>query len=73
MPRPKGTRKTARLSITLDERDYAALGAVARDNGVSAAWVVRRAVTEFLERRDDSAQPEFPLVRRLGEPDSRVN
>ena len=37
-----------RFSATLDEHEYAELAAVAEEHRVSMAWLVRYAVTEFL-------------------------
>lgn len=48
MGRPKSDRKTRRISISLDDRDYQALREIAETNDVSAAWLVRRAVADFL-------------------------
>lgn len=43
-------RKSTRLTVSLEEQDYAALAdlAVARD--VSLSWLIRRAVRQFIER-----------------------
>lgn len=65
MPRPKGNRKEARLSVSLDGREHADLCALARSRDVSAAWLVRQAIHDLLEReRDKASNPELPLVRR---------
>jgi len=39
-----------RFSVALDGQEYAALAAMAEKHRVSMAWLVRQAVTEFLER-----------------------
>ena len=52
MPRPKGKKVAARLSVGLSQPQYAALTALAEQNEATVAWLIRRAVTEFLERRD---------------------
>ena len=49
MGRPKTDRKVTRISISLDDRDYQALREIAEINDVSAAWLVRRAVADFLK------------------------
>jgi predicted transcriptional regulator len=65
MPRPRGERRTTRLSVSLDHQIYAELRALARRSDVSAAWMVRRAVAELLERASQSGQTlELPLPRR---------
>jgi predicted transcriptional regulator len=65
MARPRGDRKAARLSVSLDRRIHAQLCALARKNDVSAAWLIRRAVMDLIAR---DAQPgdtlELPLSRR---------
>ncbi len=48
MPRPKTARKIARLSVSLDDRDYQALRELAKAHDVSTAWLMRRAVSEYL-------------------------
>lgn len=53
-------KKTIRLTVSLDEADYAALNAMALRSDVSASWVIRQAVQRFLREHD--AQPELPLT-----------
>lgn len=48
MGRPAGNRKTARLTVSLDADDYANVVALARDQDVSVAWLVRRAIKNAL-------------------------
>lgn len=48
MPRPTTARKIARLSVSLDDRDYQALRELAKAHDVSTAWLMRRAVSEYL-------------------------
>jgi len=50
MARPKSNRRTVRLSVTLDEDDYKVVRDMAESMDLSTAWMVRRAVTEFIER-----------------------
>ncbi|WP_084462756.1 ribbon-helix-helix protein, CopG family [Oceanibaculum pacificum] len=65
MPRPRGTRKTARISVSLDAEDYAVLTEIARREDVSVAWVVRRAVGEVVRaHQSGAAEPELPLSGR---------
>lgn len=66
MARPKGNRKEARLSVSLDEQDYVALCALARQGDVSVAWVVRQAVHAFIEQATYQGEnPELPLVHPM--------
>ena len=65
MGRPRGNRKAARLTVSLDERTYASLLAIARKDDVTVAWLARRAINELVERHSDVSQTELPLRRRL--------
>lgn len=50
-----------RLTVSLTGRDYATLNALAEQEQVSASWVVRRAINEYLRNhRDDLDQPTPP-------------
>ena len=42
---------SVRVSVSLDAADYAEIKGIARDKRVSAAWVVRAAVTSYLNSR----------------------
>jgi len=68
MGRPPGNRKEARLSVSLDERDYAQLCALARQHDVSVAWMVRQAVHSLIEQQPPS-NLELPLPRRAARAD----
>jgi Ribbon-helix-helix protein, copG family len=48
MGRLKREKQPARLTVTLDERDYSEVCQLAERNDVSAAWVIRRAVQQYL-------------------------
>jgi hypothetical protein len=63
MPRPRGKKHPARMSVSLDAATYADLCALSREYDVSAAWVLRRAVEEFIERNRTVGQAELPLAR----------
>ncbi len=52
--------KTIRTSVILDKEQYGKLNAVAAQNDVSIAWVIRHAIGKFLE--DHSDQTELPLL-----------
>ena len=54
MERPKRAKQPARLAVTLDERDYSEVCQLAEKNDVSAAWVIRRAIQQYLK---DIARP----------------
>jgi predicted transcriptional regulator len=63
MVRPRESRKKARLSVSLDDRLYTDLCSMAREAHVSVAWIVRRAILEMVERRQETITPELPLRR----------
>jgi metal-responsive CopG/Arc/MetJ family transcriptional regulator len=47
----KARRFETRLTVSLTGRDYDALNALADRDDVSASWLVRRAVEEYLRQR----------------------
>lgn len=57
-----GTRskKSTRLTVSLDPEDHAVLAAVAAKSDVSLSWVVRQAIHRFIQQRQ--AHPELPLA-----------
>ena len=66
MPRPRGKQLPNRLCVSLDNETYADLCALSRDQGVSASWLVRRAVQELVLRHRHELLPELPLQRSTG-------
>jgi len=73
MPRPKGKKVAARLSVGLSQPQYAALTALAEQNEATVAWLIRRAVAEFLERHGSSALSALRLPRRTRKLGSRTS
>ena len=63
MARPKGKKPAVRLSISLDSADHAELTRLAEQHDLSVAWVVRKAVSEFIARTANQDQPVLPLHR----------
>ena len=56
----RGKRLATRVTVSVDERDYEQLSTLAEEYRVSLAWLVRYAVSDFLQRyRQD--QLELPL------------
>ena len=53
-----------RVSVSLDVKDHADLKVIAKDMRVSLAWVVRDAVSDYLDARN----PLFPRKRGGGGP-----
>lgn len=68
MPRTKSKKQNVRLSVTLDEGEYAELTRLGEELDLSAAWMIRRAVSEFVARHRDGIEADLPLRR----PDSRL-
>ena len=68
--RREKSRLATRVTVSVDERDYEQLVALANEHRVSLAWLVRYAVGDFLERyRQD--QLELPLELTKGGQRSR--
>ncbi|MGK9231952.1 ribbon-helix-helix protein, CopG family [Inquilinus limosus] len=72
MARPRGQRQAVRLSVTLDERDHATIQRLAADLDLSTAWLVRRAISEFVARHGAELEPELPLRRSGTSADRQV-
>lgn len=66
MARPRGKQLPNRLCVSLDNETYAALCVLSRDQGVSASWLVRRAVQELITQHSIDLLPELPLQRSAG-------
>ena len=52
MGRPRGKRKTARVTVNLDENDYVSLLDIATRNDVPVAQLARKAVVDYLRREE---------------------
>lgn len=61
MPRPKGKKDAVRFTVSLDPQLHAKLVRIAESNDLSLSWAVRRAVTEFVERHEETKQAELPF------------
>jgi len=51
MPRQSSIDKSRRVTVTFDGADYEQLVKLAREHGLSVAWFVRRAVSEFIAKK----------------------
>ena len=56
MARRKKTKPMKRVTVTVDPDDYAALDQLAERSDVSASWLIRRSMREFLQRHRDDRQ-----------------
>ena len=68
MARPKGRQLPNRVSVALTDDQFTALESIAQENQAAVAWVVRRAVVEFLDRSRVQPVPQQAAgqVRRAG-------
>ena len=48
-----------RVTVTLDPDDYAVVEKMAKSSDVSASWLIRRSMREFLERHDPVGKIEI--------------
>ena len=63
MSRLRGKRAPVRLSVGLDTATHAKLSRLADRNDVSLAWMIRKAIADFIERQEEDDQAELPLQR----------
>jgi 16S rRNA U516 pseudouridylate synthase RsuA-like enzyme len=61
VPRSKSNKQNVRLSVTLDEGEYAELTRMGEELDLSAAWMIRRAVSEFVARHRGGIAADLPL------------
>jgi len=61
LSKTKNQKNSVRLSVTLDESEYAVLNQLAASLDLSAAWMIRRAVSEFVARYRDGIENDLPL------------
>lgn len=63
MSRPKGRNPSVRLSVSVNATDHAELAQFAEARDLSLAWVVRRAISDFVQRHRNDMQGELHLPR----------
>lgn len=77
MARPRGNRKSARLTVSLDDGTYATLNVLARQEDVYVTRMVRRAVNDFIQRQETLltkpglSLPCSPVIRAATPKDHR--
>ena len=54
-------RRLIRVTVSVDKEDYAAVGTLAQRMEVSASWLIRQAMRDFLEKYGPHGQPELAL------------
>lgn len=54
-------KRFMRATISLDKDDYAALRSLAQRMEVSASWLTRQAIRDFIDKYGAHGQPELAL------------
>lgn len=54
--------KPHRITVSLGEREYGLLSAIATARDVSLSWAARRAIAEYIERSNEFEQGTLPLI-----------
>ena len=57
MGRPRQHKQTARLSVSFEKTDYDRVTAIAEANNLSTAWIIRKAVSAYLDTFGHSVLP----------------
>ena len=52
MANRKKLKPMRRITVTVDPDDYAAFDRMARHSDVTASWLIRRSMREFIERHE---------------------
>jgi hypothetical protein len=63
MANRKKPRPMKRVTVTVDPEDYEALDRMARRSDVSASWLIRRSMREFLDRYKDTGIVKVQIGR----------
>ena len=63
MPKRQKTKPMKRVTVTVDPDDFAALDQLSQRSDVSASWLVRRSMREFLQRHRDDRQIDVTFGR----------
>jgi hypothetical protein len=69
MPNRKKHKPMKRITVTVDPDDYAAFELLARQVDITASWLIRRSMREFLERQETEgfvAVSIGPVLRAAG-------
>ena len=61
MANRKKQKPMKRITVTVDPDDHAAFDGMARYSDVTASWLIRRAMREFIERYQQSRVVELTL------------
>ena len=61
MPNHKKQKTMKRITITVDPDDYGAFNQLAHQGGVTASWLIRRSMREFLEKHEREGEVSLNL------------
>ena len=61
MPNLKKPKPMKRITVTVDPDDYAAFSRLARNSEVTASWLIRRSMREFLVRHEEDGVVQVTL------------
>ncbi|NWH08524.1 MAG: CopG family transcriptional regulator [Alphaproteobacteria bacterium] len=67
MANRKKLKAMKRITVTVDPDDYASFDKLAQEGDVTASWLIRRSMREFLERHESDGTvvlPKQPVRRR---------
>lgn len=69
MANRKKQKHLKRITVTVDPDDYAAFDKMAQHGEVTASWLIRRSMREFIERheRGGVVTLTLPRIRRANE------
>ena len=65
MPNQKRAKPLKRVTVTVHPDDYAALVQLAQRSDVSASWLIRRSMREFLQRHHNDHRIDVMLDREV--------
>ncbi len=63
MAKNKTSKPMKRVTLTVNPDDYMAIDRLARQSNVSASWLIRRSMREFLEQHEGENSIEIPIGR----------
>lgn len=64
----KEEKRLVRVTVSVEPEDYALFERLGENSGLSAAWLIRRAMREFLERTETGLTVNF--ARAQGQDDA---
>lgn len=54
-------KRATRITVSLPQKEYLELEAVAKANDVSLSWVTRRAISEYLDKHGQGLELGLPF------------